>query len=188
MATSLIGILFLLGQTYLSFQNPKYFFSLYLLYISSFFGFIPNEIIISGFDIGLYYQNLLFIIHLILNFYDIKKQNKNIRIFLYWIILFYIFGIAYPVMDGNIIIKESLIGSKEFSCLFLIHYLLIYNRFFTFNYIRNIISFFGYYFTMVLLFFASYIFTFAWSVNPDAIAEPTKPFPIMPTFFIFIIP
>ena len=149
----IIGILFLLVQTYLAFAKPKYFFFLYLLFITSFLGFLPNTILLGSYEIGLYYQSILMLVSYL---WHIKKTFQYpffIKILLNGIILFYFFGVLYPVITGSSSILQSIIASKEFSTLFLLHYLFFYHKSFSLRYLMKVLSFYGFYFIVVLVLF-----------------------------------
>ena len=121
MLENLFSVLFLSIQFYLSFYNPKLFFLLYLLFISSFLGFFNDELIINGSEVGYFVHSMIFLLHYAFGRNAINK--KQILPVLDLIILFFIYGIFKPYFDDISSINESIIGSKHFSSLFLAHYL-----------------------------------------------------------------
>ena len=148
----IIQISFLILQTVLAFTKPKYFLYLYFLFTSSFLGFFPKDILIEERDIGLYYQSILLIIPYLLN-YQKNSLPKYIRISLDLLIIVYIYGVLQPLFVGNSSILQSITESKNFSTLFLTHYLFSNRKHFSTEYINKLIYFFGYYFTFILLLF-----------------------------------
>ena len=63
MLENLFSVLFLSIQFYLSFYNPKLFFLLYLLFISSFLGFFNDELSINGSEVGYFVHSMIFLLH-----------------------------------------------------------------------------------------------------------------------------
>lgn len=149
----ILGLLFLGIQSVLVFLKPKYFFLLYFLFITSFLGFIPNSIIIGGNEIGLFYQNILMIISYFIHIRRLGDYPKYIRITLNVFILLYLYGVVSPVVSGSSSIIQSVVASKEFSSLFILHFLFINYRTITFSYTHRLISVVGYYLLIVLLLF-----------------------------------
>lgn len=150
----IFGLLFLAIQTLLSIIKPKYFLFTYLLYTSSYLGLLPKVISIENSDIGLYYQSLLMIGTYFFYIRRVSLFPFSLKLLLNIILLFYLYGVLYPVLNGSSTLLQSVIASKEFSSLFLIHYLVIHEKSITTNFILKIISFFSYYFLTVLLIFA----------------------------------
>jgi len=147
------GLLFLVLQTILVFFRPRYFLFIYVLFYSSFLGLLPKQIIVGSYEIGFFYQNIIMLVTYFIHLKRTRKFPRYINILLISILLFYFFGIFYPVVNGSSTILESIIGSKEFSSLFLLHFLFVNKKSISFSYIIKILSFFGYYFLLVLFVF-----------------------------------
>lgn len=148
-----IGVFFLLAQSYFAFFKPKLFLFFYLIFISSFLGFISKEVLVSDTDIGLFYQSALMMLISMINFKRILSLKSYAKLLSFLVFLFYLYGIIKPVWIGMSSFLQSLIASKEFSTLFLIPYLFIFRNSFSINYIIKILSFFGYYFLFILILF-----------------------------------
>ena len=149
----IIGILFLGLQTILAFLKPKYFIFTYLLFYTSFLGFLPKNIIIGGYEIGFFYQSVLMLGNYFFYFKRTKEYPTHIKILLISIVIFFFYGVFYPALNGLSPIVQSLISAKEFSCLFLINYLFVNRKKISYDYLIKILSFFGYYFLVVLFLF-----------------------------------
>ena len=147
------GIVFLFLQTILAFFKPKWFVFSYLLYTTSFLGFLPKSILISGNEIGLFYQSLLMLGNYTLHYKRSSLFPRYLVRILNVIIIFYLFGIFYPVLNGSSTLLQSIIASKEFSTLFFVHFLIIHKKDITTGQINYIIFFLGYYFLLILLLF-----------------------------------
>ncbi len=147
----LIGILFLMLQTFLSFFRPKWFVFTYVLFVSSFLGFFPKVILLGGKDIGLFYQTLLMLSHYFIFYKRTYTLPKSFRNFLNISILIYLYGVFSPVINGTSSLSLSVIASKHFSSIFLIHYLFIHSTSITYKHLNKILNFFGYYFILFLL-------------------------------------
>lgn len=151
MLENLFSVLFLSIQFYLSFYNPKLFFLLYLLFISSFLGFFNDELIINGSEVGYFVHSMIFLLHYAFGRNAINK--KQILPVLDLIILFFIYGIFKPYFDDISSINESIIGSKHFSSLFLAHYLFSKKNSFQNIFLEKVIGFYGYYFIFIFISF-----------------------------------
>ena len=149
----IFGIFFLVLQTYFVFFQPKYFLFAYLLFISSFLGFISKEVLVSGMEIGLFYQSVLMMLVFITHFRRLRSLTKYLKLLILLIVFIYVYGIVKPVSLGMSSLTQSIIASKEFSTLFLIPYLFIFRNSFSINYIIKVLSFFGYYFLFILTLF-----------------------------------
>lgn len=146
----MLGFIFLFSQTILVIWKPKIFFLLYLIYITSFFGFISNNIIIYETEIGLFYQNMLMLFGFLVLNSRLNKETQSIKILNYTILAFYLFGILYPIILGFSNLKQSIIASKEFSSIFLINYLFVHKEDISILFIEKIVNFLGYYFLIIL--------------------------------------
>lgn len=145
--------LFLVFQTYLVLNNPKFFLVNYLIFVSSFLGFLSKVFLINGSDIGLFYQNFLMIGCVLLNYKSLLELPKNIKILLLIFLIIFLYGLFQSVYTSISSPFQSLVGSKEFTTIFLTHYLFVNRQFFSFNFIYEVISFFGYFYLLVMLFF-----------------------------------
>ncbi|MCM8568752.1 hypothetical protein NE848_05145 [Gramella jeungdoensis] len=145
----LLGIIFLLIQTFFAITKPKYFVFLYFLFLTSFFGFLSKEILIAGNEIGFFYQHMLMLI----SWLKIKNRNtypSHVKFFLNVTSLLYLFGIIYPVIGGSSSIIQSIIASKEFSGIFLAHYLFSYQFKFSLEFLKKLLNFVGYGLSIIL--------------------------------------
>lgn len=149
MLVNIFSILFLSFQFFLSFYNPRLFFVVYLLFISSFLGFFNDELMILGREAGYFLYSMIFLLHYILERKTI--DNRKIRQVLDLIVLFFIYGIFKPYFDNLSSIDQSIIGSKHFSSIFLIHYLISKKNSFSNSFIERVISFYGYYFLLIFI-------------------------------------
>lgn len=155
----IIGVFFLFAQSYFAFFKPKLFLFFYLMFISSFLGLIPKVILIGGVDIGLFHHSALMILISMIYFKRILSLKSYVKLLSFLVFLFYLYGIIKPVWIGESSFFQSLIASKEFSTLFLVPYLFIFQNSFSINYIFKVLSFFGYYFLFILLLYVLLDFT-----------------------------
>lgn len=146
-----IQFLFLALQTFLAFTKPKYFLFTYLLYSSSFLGFLPKDILIGTREVGFFYQNMLLVMPYLLNYKQMANIPQRIKIPLDLLIVIYLYGIIQPVFIGYSGFSQSITESKSFSTIFLAHYLFSGYKSLSFEYVNKIIAFFGYYFSVILL-------------------------------------
>jgi hypothetical protein len=178
-----IGVFFLVLQTYVAFFKPRYFLVLYLLFSTSFLGFIPKLLMIGGNDVALFYQNFLMIACVIFHFKRISTLPKLIKTILYVIILIYLFGLFNSIILKLASPFQSLKGSKEFTSLFLTHYLFLHKNLFSVKFIEKIISFFGYYFLMILAVYILFDYLPNFYIKEDGIEYY---YPTILSLFLFI--
>jgi len=152
----IIGLFFLGIQTILAFLKPKYFIFTYLLFYTSFLGFLPKNIVFSGYEIGFFYQNVLMLSIYLFYFKRTKEYPTHIKVLLFSVLLFFFYGVFYTTLNGLSSIMHSIISSREFSSLFLINYLFVNRKKISYDYLIKILSFFGYYFLVVLFLFVAF--------------------------------
>lgn len=179
-----ILILFSLLQLVLSFKSPKIFLFNYLLYITSFLGYLSNDIILFDYEIGFYFQNLLLIGNYIFYKNRIKKINLHYKRIIIIINILFIYGIVAPFLFGYSSIFQSVIESKEFSSTFLLHYLLINKNIIRLEYIKNIIEKLGYYYIIIILLFL--LFNYVPPVYIKNFSQFSLKYPSLLSLFIFI--
>ena len=138
-------ILFLI----LNIFSPKRFLLLYVLFITSFLGFIDNTVLVFGFDIGQFIINISMLL-----FYLFKRPVLIDKYFKYLdlIIIIYIFGISRSVLIDFSSFQDSVIGSKSFSSIFLLHYLLSNKEYINNEYLLKIIFGLTLYFLLIFIF------------------------------------
>lgn len=124
----MFGMIFLLLQTYFAFIKPRWFIVSYFLYTSSFLGFFSRSFFVAGFDIALFYQSFLMIVIYFLRFQKQKYISKKLRYLLYVLICLYVYALILPVAIGYSTIFQSIVASKEFSVIFLLHYLSVHRE------------------------------------------------------------
>lgn len=129
--------------------SPKRFLLLYVLFITSFLGFIDNTVLVFGFDIGQFIINISMLL-----FYLFKRSVLTDKYFKYLdlIIIIYIFGISRSVLIDFSSFQDSVIGSKSFSSIFLLHYLLSNKEYINNEYLLKIIFGLTLYFLLVFIF------------------------------------
>lgn len=147
----IIGFLYLTTQTYLALSKPKLFVLSYLLYLTSFFGFIPNSIRIGGDEIGLFYQSVLMMFSYLIFYKNSLEYPKCIRFLLFSILALYICGLLYPFVAGYTSFFHAVIASKDFSTVFFMHYLFVHKRSLSVSWIRKCIYILGGGFMIVFL-------------------------------------
>ena len=178
------GLIFLVFQTILAFIRPRLFVIFYLIFTTSFLGFLPKLILIYGNEIGLYYQSLLMLANYIVYYKRSNLFPRYLVKILNTLIIFYLFGIFYPLINGSSTLLQSIIASKEFSTIFFVHYLLIRKKDITTKQIYSVISFLGYYFLFILLLFVLFKI-----VPPEYVKEGGRIqfyFPTILSLFLYI--
>lgn len=180
----IFGLLFLGLQTFLAFFKPKYFVFTYLLFISSFLGFLPRDIIIGGTEIGLFAHNMLMLASFFLYINRIKKLPKHFKVLLWGTLILYFYGLLYPVINGSSSLMQSIIASKEFSTIFFMHFLFVNRNSLTLNLVQKNLAFLGIYFLIILSLFV--IFTY---IPPHYIKRPGQieyNYPAILSLFLFV--
>lgn len=147
------GIFFLVIQLFFLFLNPRYFFLLYILFITEFLGFISNEILIFNYDAGFFILNILMISSFFIKYPELKNVDKKLRFFLWLIIIMYVFALINPIYSLGQPFQYSLVSSKEFSAFFLLHYLIVYHKKIRYEYLLKILNFLGYFYCIIFAIF-----------------------------------
>lgn len=115
---------------YFSVYKRTYFVISYFLYLSSFVGFVSNSLILGGVEYGHFFINIIALYSMFLSLNKIRK----VRIAILFFIIFYIYGLVKPVLDGNQGLIDSVKASKSFSFYFFVMYMI--NFFNKINYLK----------------------------------------------------
>lgn len=180
----IFGLLFLVLQTFLAFFKPKYFVFTYLLYISSYLGFLPRNILVGENEIGLFYHSMLMLTAFFLYNNRIKKLPKHIKALLWGTLFLYVYGILYPVINGSSSLMQSIFASKEFSTIFFLHFLFVNRNSLSLKLLQKNLAFLGYYFLIILCLFV--IFTY---IPPHYVKRPGQiqyNYPALLSLFLFV--
>lgn len=180
----IFGLLFLGLQTFLAFFKPKYFVFTYLLFVSSFLGFLPRDIIIEGNEIGLFAHNMLMLASFFLYVNRIKKLPKHFKVLLWGTLILYFYGLLYPLINGSSSLMQSIIASKEFSTIFFMHFLFVNRNSLTLKLVKKNLAFLGIYFLIILSLFVMFNY-----IPPNYIKRPGQieyNYPAILSLFLFV--
>ncbi len=150
----IFGLLFLLLQLILVFFKPRWFLITYFIYLSSFLGLFNNQIIIFGIEIGLFFHNMLMLFYFLYQFKKLPDVDAYLNILVWGLIIFYFYGILKPIIDGNSSIIQSIIASKEFSSIFIFHFLIVNYKKINYLFLKKVLRYYGVYLLFVLFLFS----------------------------------
>lgn len=108
-----------------SFRHPNRFVIGYLVYVSSYGGWLSNQILIGGVEYGQFLVNVLALCPVVLSWREIDSALKKVIVFLF---LFYLYGLAKPVIDGHQGWILSVKSSKSMTVYFFLFYVLAFYR------------------------------------------------------------
>lgn len=128
-------------------KKPTYYVIGYFIYLSSFLGFIPNEIMISGIELSAFTSNIIPLSVALTHWKKIEdKLSKRIIITL---LLFCLYGILKPLIDGNQGFVQSIISSKTYTFYFFGIYLITYKKIINFQKIFNVLLYISIWFSLL---------------------------------------
>lgn len=144
-----LNIIYLLLLTSWAFNKPTKFVIGYFIYITSYFGFFANDLLISNIEVGTLISNLIPL------FCAIKYRNylkdKPSKYLILSLLLFYVYGLVKPIIDGHQNIVMSIISSKAYTFYFLVIYLLVTKNFIKFNKVFNFILYTSFYYSILYI-------------------------------------
>ena len=144
-----LNIIYLLLLTSWALKKPTKFVIGYLLYTTSYFGLVTNDILISNIEIGTFLSNLIPLFCAIKYRKNLKdKASKYVIVVL---LAFYVYGITKPIIEGHQNIVMSIISSKHYTFYFFAVYLLVTKELINFNKVFNFIFFTSIYFSILYI-------------------------------------
>lgn len=144
-----INIIILIYLTFCAFTNPNRFVIVYILFHTSFLGFIPNDIILFNIELSTFLSNIIALTASIK--YWKRIEDKTSRYIIYILLLFFIYGILKPIYDGNQNFMLSLIGSKAYTFYFFVIYMITFKKSIIYNKIFNTVLFIGISFSVLYI-------------------------------------
>lgn len=144
-----LNFIYILISIGVSFCRPTLFVCFYILFYTSYFGFVPNNILISGTDYGTFAFDMAVIIPLMLRT-NVQKtiDRATIGAFLFCAI-FILYGILKPYFDGSQDILMGIKASKSFLSYIILIYLMAYRRSIDFNSVFSFIVCVAFYFSFL---------------------------------------
>jgi len=142
----------LLGlQSLAAIKSPKTFLIIYFLFVSRFFGLIGISSSFIGGDSALVYQQLLMMLAFVINSKGVFNYKKSIFYICILLMVPYLYGILRPVALGMSGFASALLASKEYTSIFLVHYLFAYRSALPVRFVYRLLSVFSLYYLFVLL-------------------------------------
>ena len=142
-----LNIIYLLLLISWALNKPTKFVIGFYIYVTSYFGFFTNDVLISNIEVGTFLSNLIPL------FSAIKYRNylkdKPSKYLILSLLLFYVYGLVKPIIDGHQNILMSIISSKAYTFYFLAIYLFITKDFIKFNKVFNFIFYTSIYYSIL---------------------------------------
>lgn len=108
-----------------SFRHPDRFVIGYLVYVSSYGGWMSNDILIGGVEYGQFLVNVSALFPMVMSWKEIPPALKKVILVL---ALFYLYGLMKPVVDGHQGWMLSVKSSKSVTAYFFLFYVLAFCR------------------------------------------------------------
>lgn len=140
---------FILITFLFSFTRPTITACLYLIFQTSYFGFIPNEILLSGTDVGSFLINISLLFPLFFASGKVKNLDKHSYYAIIFISFFLLYGIFMPVLQGAQGIFQGIKASKSFLTYFYLFYLVVFRNEIKYNEIFRLIFLCSLYFAIL---------------------------------------
>jgi len=164
--------------------KPLFYVAAYLLFFTGFFGFVSNEFLYNGYDIGWVSFNLIIPVSFL--FYHEKKVKIRTRIFKVILIYFvlYLFALLYPVLRWESSFLSSFIASKQFLSFLFLFYLVFHENILNERLIINMVFIVGILYTLVFLLYLFFKLIPPFNVKGDVFQYSS---PTLFSLFIFIL-
>ena len=143
----IINIVYLLLLTSWALNNPTKFVIGYLIYANSYFGLLASDILISNIELGTFLSNLIPLLCSIK--YRNNLKDKVSKYLIVALLIFYVYGLAKPIIDGYQNIIMSIISSKAYTFYFLAIYLVTTKDLIDFKKIFNFIFYTSIYYSIL---------------------------------------
>lgn len=131
-----------------SFRHPNRYVIGYLVYISSYGGWMNNDILVGGVEYGQFLANVLALFPVILSWNEIPSALKKV---IGVLALFYLYGLVKPVMDGHQGWMLSVKSSKSMTTYFFLFYVLAFYKQLDVNRIFRFLTWLSLYYTAFYL-------------------------------------
>ena len=143
----MVNFLFLSLLAFWAIKKPTRFIIGYIIYSSSYLGLMSKDILVSNIEIGTFLSNIipLFCAIACRN----KLKDKTSVYIIVALLLFYIYGLLRPVLDGRQNIIMSIISSKSYTFYFFVIYVLIVKSYINFEKIFNFIFYTSIYYSVL---------------------------------------
>ena len=145
----IINIVYLLLLTSWALNNPTKFVIGYLIYANSYFGLLASDILISNIELGTFLSNLIPLLCSIK--YRNNLKDKVSKYLIVALLIFYVYGLAKPIIDGYQNIIMSIISSKAYTFYFLAIYLVTTKDLTDFKKIFNFIFYTSIYYSILYI-------------------------------------
>lgn len=122
---NLLNFIFAVVLSVWSFDHPNRFVIGYLVYVSSYGGWMDNDILVGGVEYGQFLVNVLALFPVVLSWREIPVVMKAVIGVLF---LFYLYGLVKPVADGHQGWILSVKSSKSMTTYFFLFYVLAFYR------------------------------------------------------------
>jgi hypothetical protein len=152
MITIFFFIIYIVFNIYLANNKPTLFVIYYMLISTKMLGFfsVDDIFIFDGFALGFFSINF---ITLMITLSKKNKTKKSFRhlIFKYVFVFLMIFGIFYPILQGNSSLLSSLVASKEFWTFSFFIYISGNSKKLNIDRILKVIMFLGIYLSLIFI-------------------------------------
>lgn len=145
---NLVNIIYALILTGWSFMCPTRYVMGYFIYVSSYLGWFSHDVLVGGVEYGQFFFNLLAILPVLYSWKELDVWIRRMMVFLF---LFYLYGLAKPVIDGHQGWILSVKSSKSMTSYFFLFYVLAFYRQLDFDRIFRFVTMLAFYYSILYL-------------------------------------
>lgn len=145
---NLLNIIYAVILSVWSFRHPNRFVMGYLVYVSSYGGWFPNDILVGGVEYGEFLVHVLALAPVVFSWREIDPTLKKVILFL---ALFYLYGVVKPMLDGHQGWMLSVKSSKSMTAYFFLFYVLAFSDRMDWNRIFRFVTCLGLYYAVLYL-------------------------------------
>lgn len=144
-----INILFLLLLTSWAIKKPTKFVIGYFIYVTAYLGFFSRDILVANIEFGTFISNLIPLFCAVM--YRNKLKDKTSIYIVIALLLFYVYGLFKPVIDGRQNIIMSVISSKAHTFYFFVIYVITLKDSIDFKKVFNFIFYTSIYYSALYI-------------------------------------
>lgn len=144
----IFNAIFIIILYWTAFRNPTRYVMLFIIFHTSYFGLMTKDLLVGGVDYGSIIVCFSSFVAVAIRWKIITKQSKT---FICILLLFLLYGLLKPVVDGNQSIILSIKASKSFLNYFFLYYCVAFSSQININKLYRLFIFIASYFTLLYI-------------------------------------
>lgn len=147
----IFNAIFIIILYWTAFRNPTRYVMLFIIFHTSYYGFMPKDLLVGGVDYGSIIVCFSSLVVVVTQWKRITKQSKT---FICILLMFLFYGLLKPVVDGNQSIILSIKASKSFLNYFFLYYCVAFSSQINIHKIYRLFIYIASYFTLLYILFS----------------------------------